>query len=82
MAHWDGSKIIYFKDHPYSGYPGWIEKDCGCCNGIKWGGDTPEECDNCGGGGFIAYHIKSKRYALYPGGPFRGRNPLTTNTGE
>lgn len=38
-----------------------------------WGGEEPIECNRCWSG-IIAYHEKSKRYALYPGGPFRGRD--------
>lgn len=51
---------------------GWIKDSCGCCNGIKWGGETPETCDICGGAG--VYWVSPKgRIADYPGGPFRGQ---------
>jgi hypothetical protein len=52
----------------------WIQDRCGCCSGIKWGGDIPVECDRCGGGG-IRWISESDRVAAYPGGPFLGREP-------
>ena len=55
------------------GYPGWIQFACGCCAGIMWGGDHPQECNHCWGSGFIALHKKSGVLALYPGGPLLGR---------
>ena len=51
----------------------WIEVDCGCCAGIAWGGETPEECYDCGGRGYLLVHRKTGRIADYPGGPFRGQ---------
>ena len=75
MSHWDGKRIVRFESKPYAGRPGCLLVDCGFCNGIKWGaGDQPPiECDRCGGSGYITFHKASGSYALYPGGPFRGR---------
>jgi hypothetical protein len=72
MAYWDykQKKIIHSKPKPIKGYPGWEEVDCGCCGGIQWGGEFPEECDNCNGSGYYCKHIKSGALAKYPGGPF------------
>jgi len=74
MAHWDSKqgKTVYWSDTPYSGYPGWLMIDCGCCGGIEWGGETPSECRTCKGSGWLAKHIESKALAWYPGGPFCG----------
>ena len=75
MAYWDSkqNKIIYSPSVPCQDNPGWTEDDCGCCNGIEWGGMYPRECRSCGGGGAVFRHIKSGALALYPGGPFVGR---------
>jgi len=70
MAYWTGEKIVYFDPQPYPEYPGWELIDCGCCAGIEWGGDYPNECNTCGGGGYIARHIKTNITAKWPGGPF------------
>ena len=72
MAHWDykRGKIIYSK--PTSLHE-WIAIDCGCCHGIKWGGEEPVECNICGGGGFLYVHKKSGAIAEYPGGRFVGK---------
>ncbi len=72
MAQWDSKarKIIYFKPTPIKDYPGWEQVDCGCCGGIQWGGETPEECDSCAGTGAYCRHIKSGVIKLWPGGPF------------
>ena len=74
MAFWDSEKgeIIYFHDRP-SKFLGWDKIDCGCCNGIEWGGDYPKECPRCGGVGMLFRHNKSGVIAWYPGGPFCGR---------
>lgn len=75
MAHWDATlqTIVHFSPVVVEGYPGWRMVDCGCCAGIKWGGDSPEECRDCGGGGVNFLHVKSGVLADYPGGPLRGR---------
>lgn len=56
-------------------HPGWEHINCGCCAGIKWGGDRPRECTDCDGMGFLWKHIKSGALAQYPGGPFLGSEP-------
>ena len=53
-------------------HPGWVWMDCGCCAGIKWGGDYPQECEQCKGSGVRCVHLASKRIAEWPGGPFLG----------
>lgn len=50
--------------------PGWV--NCGCCNGLEWGGESPRECGDCWGTG-RQYRYASGRLALYPGGPFLGQ---------
>ncbi len=70
MAYWDGRKIIHRPTEPCKEYPAWDEIDCGCCAGISWGGETPEECPRCNGFGVIYQHRKSKVTAEYPGGRF------------
>ena len=74
MAHWDQKAIVYWPAKDYPGYPGWEIIDCGCCNGIAWGGESPEECESCGGTGVLCRHEKSKVFAEYPGGPFMGKD--------
>jgi len=73
MAYWDGKRIVYWDDEDYPGHNGWKLIDCGCCNGIEWGGDYPKECRSCGGNGRMALHVKSGVLADYPGGPLRGK---------
>lgn len=70
MAHWDGKRIKYFKSIICNEYPGWDMLDCGCCAGIQWGGEYPEECNRCNGNGVIYKHRKSGVLAEYPGGRF------------
>ena len=74
MAHWDSENnmIIHSKPQKCALYPGWEIIDCGCCNGVEWGGEYPRECKSCGGGGFVFHHITSGILAMYPGGPFVG----------
>ncbi len=74
MAAWDDttSRMIYFPDEPVEGRPGWVRRDCGCCNGLEWGGEEPRECRDCGGDGCVFVHLKSGVIAEYPGGPLRG----------
>lgn len=71
MSYWDGKAIIEYPAEPYFNHPGWLRIDCGCCNGIEWGGNYPVECKRCGGGGFLAKHIPTGVVAEYPGGRFR-----------
>lgn len=49
----------------------WKRISCGCCNGIKWGGEQPIECEYCDGTG-VLFVSEKDRLALYPGGPFKG----------
>lgn len=72
MSYWDSKnqKIIRFDPIPYPNYPTWLQIDCGCCNGVEWGGEYPKECNLCNGVGVIALHIESEIHAQYPGGPF------------
>ena len=70
MSHWDGEKIVRWKTVPCPQYPAWDEIDCGCCNGIEWGGEYPIECRDCGGSGVIFKHRESGVKAVYPGGRF------------
>ena len=74
MAHWnsESGKIIYFKEQQ-SEIKGWNIIDCGCCGGLRWGGEEPIECNYCEGNGHLFKHIKSGVIAIYPGGEFRGR---------
>jgi hypothetical protein len=73
MAYWTGEKIVCFETEPWPHYPGWLMVDCGCCAGIQWGGEWPDECQDCGGTGRYAQHIGSGALAQWPGGPFVGR---------
>lgn len=74
MSHWDSAslQVIRWPTEPW-GKRGWLKVDCGCCNGIEWGGEEPRECKDCGGYGVLALHKKSRVLALYPGGHFMGR---------
>ncbi len=75
MAHYDSTtgKIVEVKPYPAEGYPNWEVEDCGCCNGLEWGGEEPRECSACSGGGYVYHHIPSGVRAQYPGGPLLGR---------
>ena len=78
MAHWNykTGQVTVFKAIKVLGE--WHQIDCGCSGGLEWGGDSPRECNRCGGAGYIFWHRKSKVFALYPGGPFcSGRGDLT-----
>ena len=70
MAFLKDGKIIYYPTRKCKEYPKWDEIDCGCCNGIEWGGEEPRECRRCNGSGKIFQHRKSKVFAEYPGGRF------------
>ena len=74
MSFWDykTGKIIRYAPEPCVESPGWNLVDCGCSNGLQWGGDQPIECGTCGGNGSIYHHLKSGALAQYPGGPFVG----------
>lgn len=72
MAHWNGQQVVGFAPVKDKRNRGWTWVDCGCCAGIQWGGEEPRECRDCEGNGWLALHEKSRRLALYPGGPFRG----------
>ncbi len=72
MASWDGKKIVRWPAECDSNYPDWEIVDHGCCAGLEWGGDYPRECD-CNMG-TLYHHKPSGIYALYPGGPLRGRD--------
>lgn len=79
MAYWNGKEIIYHPAKQSEFYPGWEELDCGCCNGLRWGGEQPKDCPDCGGTGRLFRHIKSRVLADYPGGPLRGRDVAAAN---
>lgn len=70
MAYWDGSQVIGFEPTFSRTWMGWIEADHGCCNGIKWGGEYPRECECAAGVMYV--HIESGTIAQYPGGPLMG----------
>ena len=77
MAHWDcrAQRVIAWPTQPWPGRPGWLQVDCGCSAGLMWGGESPRECPRCQDGGVLALHEKSRRLALWPGGPFCGSEP-------
>ena len=72
MSYWDykTGKVVGFKPEAYPGYPGWLRCDCGCSNGIQWGGESPIECNHCNGSGSYAKHIKTGLRKDWPGGKF------------
>jgi len=74
MSYWDGNQIVRRPDRLVEGSPGWIMQDCGCCDGLEWGGEVPTECTLCNGG-FVFKHLASGVLAMYPSGPFLGREP-------
>ena len=77
MAFWDykTGKTTHFPARDLRN--GWFEIDCGCSGGIQWGGEEPTECSECGGRGALYWHKKSRVFAEYPGGPFRGKGDLS-----
>jgi len=84
MAYWDADlgTIITFPDRPCPPkWPGWTEVDCSCCVGLEWGLDYPQECNVCDGQGSYCRHEESGALALYPGGPFIGREIRTKENG-
>ncbi len=74
MASWNSKTqtTTRYPTKPSMDYPDWDIEDCGCCNGIMWGGEYPRECDNCNGSGRIYRHRESGVAAEYPGGRFVG----------
>jgi hypothetical protein len=72
VSYWNGKEIVRIAPslHPLS--TGWWCIDCGCCNGIQWGGEYPTECRDCGGGGVVFLHEASGLVAAWPGGPIVG----------
>ena len=75
MASWSyDTGFIYYPAQKINRY--WYRIDCGCCGGIKWGGQEPIGCNRCNGTGYIYWHKKSKTFAEYPGGKFIGRGDL------
>ena len=73
MSRWINGELVRWKPERVVGYPDWWRMDCGCCNGIEWGGSELVECYECGAGGAVYVHVPSRVVALYPGGPLRGR---------
>ena len=73
MSRWIDGDIVEAEPKMFDGYPRWVAINCGCCNGICWGGDEPRECDDCGASGWRYVHADSGVLALYPGGPLAGR---------
>lgn len=53
---------------------GWVQRPCGCCAGLEWGGEYPRECRSCKGQGLL-WISPQRRLALYPGGPLVGSEP-------
>lgn len=53
--------------------PDWWAVDCGCCNGLQWGGEEPMECRTCNGSGALWVHRPSGVMACWPGGPLNGK---------
>lgn len=76
MSYWDGKKTVRWDPEPYPEADGWWRVDCGCCNGLEWGGEYPQECSRCHGNGYVAVHKASGAAAAYPGGPFRGQDEI------
>jgi len=83
MAYLDSKtgQIIHVQPKPCINYPEWVEVDCGCCNGIRWGGEYPRECETCYGNGVYFRH-RSGALALHPGGTFIGREAAEAAGGE
>ena len=73
MSGWDGGEIVRWAPRSFDDCPGWVALDCGCCNGICWGGEEPVECYECGNSGWRYIHAASGVLAEYPKGPLCGR---------
>ena len=75
MSGWNSKDGTVERNAPIQDpeHPNWWAVDCGCCNGISWGGCEPMECDTCRGGGYLMVHRPSGVIAEWPGGPLNGR---------
>src|SRR5487761_2099356 len=60
-------------DTIHVGKSDWRQVACGCCAGIAWGGESPEECSDCRGNGSV-YVNEAGVAVLWPGGPFTGHS--------
>lgn len=81
MAIWSDKegRVEYGCDVIDPDSPEWIWRDCTCCAGIEWGGESPRECGTCKGWGSYAIHAPSGAVAQWPGGPFLGREVVGIN---
>jgi hypothetical protein len=67
---------------PYVPSPGWTRYECHCAGGEFEGADGyPKPCWRCKGWGHYWKHAASGVLAVYPGGPFIGREEPTTEEG-
>ena len=73
MSSWNGKDIERWEPMTFPDRPGWVAVDCGCCNGIVWGGCEPEPCGECWETGWLYIHASSGVMAEWPGGPLRGK---------
>jgi hypothetical protein len=77
MAYYDhiSNKILRVPPKDSTEYPGWEIIDCFCCNGLEFTcGYTEIECKHCAGQGSYFRHKESRAIAIYPGGPFLGKD--------
>ena len=74
MAYWDDKlkRIIRIEPELSTNFPNWAIIDCGCSNGLHWGGEAPRECNRCHGDGALFVHLTTGTVALYPGGSLVG----------
>ena len=64
------------EEHADRIWPGWVACDCGCyCGEVEGRGRYWRECPKCKGWGRFWKHKESGVLAVYPGGPFLGREP-------
>lgn len=75
MSFWDSARnqVVTFPSQAVEGYPSWLCTDCGCCAGIKLGGEEPRMCRDCQGSGMLYLHLPTGIQAIYPGGPIVGK---------
>lgn len=75
MSAWNSAtqEVVRWEPRSHPTHEGWALIDCGCCNGIRWGGEEPVPCDDCGEGGWLHVHLGSGVIAWWPGGPLHGR---------